>query len=83
MYSLCTIPVPALIRCTSPGRMIDPLPMLSRCASAPSSTQVTISMSRCGCMPKPRVGAIRSSFSTRSAPNGGCASSQAPSIGKL
>jgi redox-sensitive bicupin YhaK (pirin superfamily) len=30
--------LPAVMRCTSPGRMAVPLPMLSRCASSPSST---------------------------------------------
>ena len=30
--------VPALMRCTSPGRMVELLPMESLCASAPSST---------------------------------------------
>jgi hypothetical protein len=28
LYSLCLTPVPALIRCTSLGRITDPLPML-------------------------------------------------------
>ena len=27
----------ALMRCPSPGRMMDPLPMLSLCSSAPSN----------------------------------------------
>ena len=35
LCSLWVMPVPALMRCTSPGRMVEPLPMLSLCASAP------------------------------------------------
>jgi len=38
LNSLCVTPRPALMRCTSPGTMVEPLPMESRCASAPSST---------------------------------------------
>ena len=33
--SLCCTPVPADIRCTSPGLMTEPVPMVSLCASAP------------------------------------------------
>ena len=29
LNSLCATPVPALMYCTSPGRMTEPLPMLS------------------------------------------------------
>ena len=53
LNSLCVTPVPALMRCTSPGRITEPVPMESLCASAPSSTYEMISMSRCGCVPKP------------------------------
>ena len=38
LNSLCITPVPALMRCTSPGRMTEPLPSESLWASAPSST---------------------------------------------
>ncbi|CFU05569.1 Uncharacterised protein [Bordetella pertussis] len=38
LNSECITPRPALMRCTSPGRMVEPLPMLSLCAIAPSST---------------------------------------------
>jgi len=38
VYSLCSTPRPALMRCTSPGTIAEPFPMLSLWASAPSST---------------------------------------------
>ena len=45
LNSLCITPRPALMRCTSPGRItpegapaLRPLPMLSLCASSPLST---------------------------------------------
>jgi hypothetical protein len=38
LNSLCEMPVPALMRCTSPGRITEPLPRLSRCSSAPART---------------------------------------------
>jgi len=38
LCSLCVMPVPALMRCTSPGRIKDPLPRLSPCRRAPSIT---------------------------------------------
>src|SRR5207253_2837847 len=46
LNSLCITPVPAVMRCISPGFRTAPPPRLSRCCSAPSRTQVTISMSR-------------------------------------
>ena len=56
LNSLCVTPVPADMRCTSPGRITEPVPMLSLCCSAPSSTYEMISMSRCPCCPKPLPG---------------------------
>jgi redox-sensitive bicupin YhaK (pirin superfamily) len=44
------------------------LPRLSLCVTAPSRTYVTISMLACGWGGKPALGAISSSFQTRSAP---------------
>ncbi len=38
LYSLWRTPLPALMRCTSPGTMVEPLPMRSWWPSAPSST---------------------------------------------
>ena len=38
LYSLWVTPVPALMRCTSPGRITEWLPMLSLWASAPART---------------------------------------------
>ncbi|MNY64487.1 hypothetical protein D3C86_2016110 [compost metagenome] len=38
LYSLWRTPVPALIICTSPGRITEPVPIESLCSSAPSST---------------------------------------------
>lgn len=38
LNSLWRIPVPALMRWISPGRISEPLPRLSRCSSTPSST---------------------------------------------
>ena len=66
--SLCTTPVPALIRCTSPARSTSAWPIESRWLSWPSTITVTISMSRWGCMPKPRPAAMVSSLITRSGP---------------
>jgi hypothetical protein len=34
-YSLCRMPPPAVIHCTSSGRITPPLPALSRCATEP------------------------------------------------
>ena len=36
LYSLWRTPVPALMRCTSPGRMTEPLPRLSLCSRDPA-----------------------------------------------
>jgi hypothetical protein len=38
LNSLWLIPVPALMRCTSPGRITALVPVLSLCSTAPSST---------------------------------------------
>ena len=38
LNSLWRTPVPAVMRCNWPARMIEPLPMLSLCSSAPSRT---------------------------------------------
>ncbi len=38
LNSLWRTPLPALMRCTSPGRIVEPVPMESWCASSPSST---------------------------------------------
>ena len=38
LYSLWRTPLPALMRCTSPGTIVARLPIESSCASAPSST---------------------------------------------
>jgi hypothetical protein len=38
LNSLCSTPVPADMRCTSPGRITEPVPIESLCSSAPSST---------------------------------------------
>ena len=38
LNSECITPVPALIRCTSPGTIAFAVPIESSCASAPSST---------------------------------------------
>ena len=62
------MPVPADMRCSSPGRMTALVPVLSACSSAPSSTQDRISMSACGWLPKPWPGATRSSLMTSSGP---------------
>jgi hypothetical protein len=67
--SLCVTPVPAVMRCTSPGLISEPVPIESLCASVPSSTYEMISMSRCACFPKPTPGCTRSSLMTRSARN--------------
>jgi hypothetical protein len=44
--SECETPVPADIRCTSPGLITALVPVVSLCASAPSRTQLVLSMSR-------------------------------------
>jgi hypothetical protein len=75
LNSLWVTPVPADMRCTSPGRMIELVPMLSLCWSAPSSTYEMISMSRWECAPKPCPDCTRSSLITRSARNPMCAGS--------
>src|SRR5580698_8737801 len=69
LNSLCWMPVPALIRCTSPAGITLRVPRLSRCSTLPSSTYVMISMSRCGCVPNPLPGATWSSLRTRSTEN--------------
>ena len=51
-FLLLMIPLPALMICTSPGRMIDPVPRLSRCASVPSSVEEMTS-STIGCRDQP------------------------------
>src|SRR5689334_20794454 len=33
LNSLCEMPVPALMRCASPGRISEPIPRLSLCSS--------------------------------------------------
>src|SRR5713101_611695 len=69
LNSLCVMPVPAVIRCTSPAGMTLLVPRLSRCSTAPSRTYVIISISRWGWVPKPLPGATRSSLITRSTEN--------------
>src|SRR5216683_1022892 len=69
LNSLCMMPVPAVIRCTSPAGMTLLVPRLSRCSTAPSRTYVIISISRWGWVPKPLPGATRSSLITRSTEN--------------
>ena len=64
LNSLWRMPLPALIICTSPGRMTEPVPIESSWARAPSSTYEKISMSRCGWVPKPWPAATRSSLIT-------------------
>src|ERR1700733_13077835 len=63
------MPLPAVIRCTSPAGMTLRVPRLSRCSTLPSSTYVMISMSRCGWVPNPFPGATWSSLMTRSTEN--------------
>jgi hypothetical protein len=62
------MPVPADIRCATPGVMTPEFPAESWWASAPSSTQVTISMSWWAWAPKPWPAATRSSLLTRRRP---------------
>ena len=47
-HSLWTTPLPALMRWTSPGRIVELLPIVSLWPRAPDRTYETISMSRCG-----------------------------------
>jgi len=66
--SACRIPVPALIRCTRPGRRSPGRPVESSCTSEPSTTQVTISMPRCGWVSKPFPAVMTSSLFAMSRP---------------
>nr|CRL81045.1 hypothetical protein CPGR_04259 [Mycolicibacter nonchromogenicus] len=67
-FSECKMPVPADMRCASPGWMTPAFPIESRWLSAPDSTQVTISASRCGWVSKPALGSTMSSLLTSSSP---------------
>jgi len=46
LYSLCAIPVPPLVICTSPRFIVSTLPMLSLWANSPDTIYEKISNSR-------------------------------------
>ena len=47
--SECTMPRPAVIQLTSPGRIGTAVPRLSRCMISPSNRKVTVASPICGC----------------------------------
>ena len=62
--SLCTMPWPAVMMFSSPGRTIAWEPRLSRCSTSPSSSQLTVCRPVCGCaqtcMPAEPLDVLRS-----------------------
>ena len=56
--SLCTMPWPAVMMFSSPGRTIAWVPRLSRCSTSPSSSQLTVCSPVCGMRPDLHPGAV-------------------------
>src|SRR5450756_1288423 len=67
-FSICRVPVPAEMRCTSPAWIVVHSPASSVMVSCPNSMIVTISSSSWRCIPKPSLDWIKSSLKARSMP---------------